>query len=759
MRARLGIALALVAGTLLTAAAPAHADFLKNLTSPGPLAKPHADLESQCDKCHIPFKGVPNSGCLACHTGTQTRIKSALGPHAQYEREGKKCSSCHTDHKGRGETITPKVDASFQHAITGFLLAGKHASAKCATCHKPTASGQPKWVDLPRSCNGCHADVHKPTLGAKCESCHTANGWKPPSKTIEAHTLDMKGGHQGLACASCHTKGEHLTAKSSCGDCHKQNHGGTKAPCATCHNTTDWKSATFKHDFCTCILPGKHQTASCLSCHPGFKFTPTPFECATCHKKDRKHEELGACSQCHSAVSWKTKTFDHNRPFVGFKIDGSHAEVGCENCHKQKGVFKGTPKSCEGCHKTPAHGDFGGCAKCHATTRWLKTTFSHDRTPFPLDGQHKDNINALCQDCHSQFKKGEFTKGPNQCSVCHKDPHKGQFAAPPPPSAPHGSRIAPPDSNGVLFAGPPSAAPPPAPKGHSNGKFGCMECHSTKGWTPSTVDAKQHAASFGFELKGAHAGTKCSSCHTEGQFVSTPRQCEQCHLDRHRGKFAGRQCESCHDESSWKRPHNFSHAAATGFSLTGAHAPLTCAQCHGAKHDKLLHETTVGCATCHTPKHGKQFGADCLKCHSTNSWKASGGAFDHARTMFPLDRRHRAVPCLACHDDKRHPRLNPTCTTCHEDPHRGRTQMDCNDCHRADRWMIVRFDHDRSTFPLRGKHFGTPCRDCHTNDQYTGVRTECISCHRGDRARADSEHLDHRGFSFACADCHKPFKW
>jgi hypothetical protein len=117
------------------------------------------------------------------------------------------------------------------------------------------------------------------------------------------------------------------------------------------------------------------------------------------------------------------------------------------------------------------------------------------------------------------------------------------------------------------------------------------------------------------------------------------------------------------------------------------------------------------------------------------------------------------VRCTTCHDAARVPRLDPDCRTCHGDPHRGRTLLDCGECHRADVWRLVRFDHDRTEFPLRGRHFVTPCRDCHTNDQYTGVRSECVACHRGDRQRADSLHVDHRSFGFDCSECHRPFNW
>ena len=117
-----------------------------------------------------------------------------------------------------------------------------------------------------------------------------------------------------------------------------------------------------------------------------------------CHKKDLKHEPLGACSLCHSALSWKKKAFDHNKQAFNFPLDGKHLEVGCENCHtsKDKGVFKGVPKNCEGCHKVPVHGDFGPCAKCHVTAGFEKSLFSHDRTRFPLDGKHQPLACPAC---------------------------------------------------------------------------------------------------------------------------------------------------------------------------------------------------------------------------------------------------------------------------------------------------------------------------------------------------------------------------
>jgi hypothetical protein len=729
------VAVIAVAALALLYAARAGADF-QSLASPGPLAKAHAGFEQSCDKCHVPFKGIPSTSCLACHTATQKRIASNVGTHAAFAREGKKCASCHKDHKGRAHELSPPVEArGFDHAArTGIALTGKHAAVACAACHTKGANG-PRWIDIKPldDCGGCHKDAHAGALGASCKSCHAPAAWKPATKTISDHLVPMTGGHAGRKCADCHTRGAHLVETSTCGDCHEQKHGGTRAPCKSCHNVENWKSATFQHDFCSCILPGKHQTAPCLACHPAFRFKPTPFACAACHDKDRKHEELGACARCHSALSWKTRAFDHNQPRVGFALAGKHLEVGCENCHTKKGVFKGAPRACEGCHKVPQHGDFGGCAQCHDVAGFGKQRFSHDQTRFPLDGQHARQ-SVRCESCHAKFKKGEFTPGPNACALCHADPHGGQFAA-------------------------------PAGAAHtSSPRFGCKDCHTTQTWTPSTIDAARHAAEIGYALAGKHVGVACSSCHAAGRFVDTPRACAQCHVDRHDGRFGG-ECARCHDESSWRHHPGFDHAQ-TGFVLRGAHDGLACAQCHGPDRQRLravaaaatASGAKIGCATCHTPRHGDQFGRDCTRCHQPTRF-SDVPPFDHAQTMFPLDRRHRVVRCTTCHDAARVPHLDPNCRTCHGDPHRGRAQLDCGECHRADVWRIVRFDHDRSEFPLRGRHFTTPCRDCHVNDQFTGLRTECVACHRGDRQRADSLHADHRSFGFDCSECHRSFSW
>ncbi len=65
----------------------------------------------------------------------------------------------------------------------------------------------------------------------------------------------------------------------------------------------------------------------------------------------------------------------------------------------------------------------------------------------------------------------------------------------------------------------------------------------------------------------------------------------------------------------------------------------------------------------------------CAACHSPAGWRLSAGAgasgFDHDRTGFPLRGRHAASACSQCHTGAGAPAT--TCERCHRDPHEGGT--------------------------------------------------------------------------------------
>ncbi|HEX4423652.1 MAG TPA: cytochrome c3 family protein [Kofleriaceae bacterium] len=671
----LAVAVSLILGL---AAGTARADLG---TSPGPISRAHAAIEAQCNRCHVPFGGVPQRQCLACHTALAERTARGLGFHATVKAQP--CTDCHKEHHGRDAQLAPAPPANFDHRITGFPLEADHARLACDRCHA-AAGGAQRWVGLQTTCQSCHADrVHHGALGSDCARCHRASGWTPTLYTAKDHQTSLAGGHAKLQCADCHRAGAHLTGPEPCVSCHAQPHGGTQAPCETCHHVTTWKQVTFGgHRFTPAQLPGKHQTATCLACHPAFQFSRTALDCASCHDKVRPHEPLGACEACHSALAWKLVRFDHDRPGVGFALTGQHQRVDCTSCHKQ----------------------------------------------------------------------GKFNRAGRTCAQCHGDPHDRQFDI----ARPFGpTRLA-----TELAANPPANLPADsvfrrafAPLSAITLARACSDCHTTAGWRPSTIKVANHRK-FAFPLRDAHARASCRSCHKAGVFVGTTHACAGCHPDvRHRGRF-GTDCASCHDAVAWSRTPTFDHGR-TGFALDNAHAQVACKACHG---DDGLRLTGVAqptaCQTCHTAPHGKQFGERCTECHNTQSFQ-SIPPFDHAaRTDFPLELRHQTLRCLQCHDARQRPTVNRACRTCHGDPHRGSNSFDCGDCHRADRWRVIRFDHDLTSYPLVGHHRIASCGGCHTNPNWTGVRTDCVACHAFDRPRTQ-DHLT----KIICDDCHSPTSW
>ena len=366
----------------------------RTMMAPGPVHRTHDDFAADCDSCHLVFDGIPNEKCLDCHADLKERIDAGKGWHA--EVSGRPCIDCHTDHHGLDASLTElEAVQAFDHAATGFALEGAHAKPSCDDCHTGPIG------EMAQGCAQCHEDAHSSALGPSCGSCHAPEAWTFV-KTRGDHQIAMDGGHTDQGCEDCHTHGEHLSDDVACAECHEEAHGGTTSGCDRCHQVSGWTPAEFDHGGCTCAFPGKHQTAACLDCHTDFDWVNTPTNCAGCHRKDLPHDDIGACSRCHTALSWTDNLFDHNKG-TGFPIEGAHEEVSCAQCHTEPGVFGGLQTACKSCHEERgevAHGDFGPCETCHATTDedgFEGSSFEHASTGFALTGRHLD---LGCRDCH-----------------------------------------------------------------------------------------------------------------------------------------------------------------------------------------------------------------------------------------------------------------------------------------------------------------------------------------------------------------------
>jgi hypothetical protein len=288
------------------------------------------------------------------------------------------------------------------------------------------------------------------------------------------------------------------------------------------------------------------------------------------------------------------------------------------------------------------------------------------------------------------------------------------------------------------------------------------------------------------DLGAGPSAEKCLACHKEIAAAVTSgsgyhfrvvetqkRPCFECHSDH-----AGRDFELVHWPDGREQ---FDHSHA-GWTLTGAHAPLKCRQCHQQSrlaggftraHPNVNAERTFlgldnACSACHSDPHAGQFDRDCTACHGDVHWKPAA-RFDHALTAFPLRGRHTALECGKCHPAANIAGITAVryagiagdnCARCHNDPHAGRFGADCASCHGEEAWKpVTNFNHDRTAFPLTGKHRTVTCVKCHPATgadgtaaaSYAGVAHEtCTSCH-------SDPHQGRLGAQ--CASCHTTAGW
>ena len=158
------------------------------------------------------------------------------------------------------------------------------------------------------------------------------------------------------------------------------------------------------------------------------------------------------------------------------------------------------------------------------------------------------------------------------------------------------------------------------------------------------------------------------------------------------------------------------------------------------------------CFACHERDdvHKRRFGTRCESCHNAKTWKDS--TFNHdADTRYSLRGKHRKVQCNDCHTGHLYKvKLAQDCFSCHkkDDKHKETLGRDCESCHAESGWRDPpRFDHDKTSFPLLGKHLKAECKACHKSQLFKEAPKDCFSCHQ-----KDDKHQGTLGK--ACADCH-----
>lgn len=306
--------------------------------------------------------------------------------------------------------------------------------------------------------------------------------------------------------------------------------------------------------------------------------------------------------QAGAATEAAGRNFNHAT--TGFTLSGGHAVAACETCHVG-GVFKGTPRACDG---------------CHAVGKRVVATPKNDRHIV---------TDAPCESCHfntATWLGARYNHGaavPGQCQNCH---------------------------NGRQAAGRPGS--------HNTGGVKqtatCDNCHRSSAWVvlgmwnhkaqvtagKTCNDAACHSATGDAKLKAVTSNPKHLPWPSVAGAPATFTSCENCHLSMFTftsvryNHPAGMACDACHNGT-------YNLGAVRGKPAN--HIPdggAACASCHtsnyswkGMNHNLV---TAQPCKTCHlSPKQylgnmttksygheGFKTSQDCISCHATRytSW-------------------------------------------------------------------------------------------------------------------------------------------
>ena len=188
-----------------------------------------------------------------------------------------------------------------------------------------------------------------------------------------------------------------------------------------------------------------------------------------------------------------------------------------------------------------------------------------------------------------------------------------------------------------------------------------------------------HHIQTGFPLTGLHSRVDCESCHVDGIFKGTPRQCRGCHTRGNRitatlppedvthNLYQQTECDQCHRSSGWSVAV-FEHVGITS----------DCLRCHKVGGG--------GRSAPNDPVHNQLMGTDCSTCHRSTQDFNAAALLDHSSIT-------SGCAAAGCHaTDKARARGHASLA-------------ECQDCHSYPSWGNVQMDHNSTG--------GTLCKTCH----------------------------------------------
>ena len=497
---------------------------------------------------------------------------------------------------------------------------------------------------------------------------------------------------------------------------------------------------------------------NCTECHDIGNAIPNQ-KCLACHEDiqslldqkrgyhNSKKVRSKTCVDCHSEhhgrkfdmMRFDQDNFDHN--LTGYKLEGAHTDIQeCRDCHKpeyienleirkRKNTFLGLQEKCLSCHDDYHQETLtDNCISCHNFKEWTPAPgFDHDDTKFKLEGAHVD---VDCIECHEKTTRNgmkfQVFSGLrfSLCTDCHEDVHEGKFGQ------------------------------------------NCLDCHNVNSFTDISQPKDFDHDKTDYPLRGLHTNVDCRECHKTQSYTDPIRHnlCKICHEDYHKGEFnegsISPDCKECHTvyEKFTYTTYGFEEHQKSKFALEGSHLATPCSACHLNEEENWVFKTVgSNCVDCHEDIHkdlisDKYYPSqDCENCHNIESWAAV--EFDHGLTEWELEGKHSALSCRECHfvisetADTITQRFNALadggCVDCHENVHGEQFMVngttECTRCHATSQsWNVDNFDHNKTKFPLEGRHAEAECKACHKETiypdniqrvEYKIVKFECIDCH------------------------------
>ncbi|MCB0732654.1 MAG: cytochrome c3 family protein, partial [Ignavibacteriae bacterium] len=328
--------------------------------------KTHTQMNLDCKKCHICDTPTKANPCLILCPRNKLKVVRHLPEEGPENLTIDKISSdedlygpVNFTHKLHSEMSLMSGGCSICHH---FNPPGK--IVKCSHCHETARDRKDKTKpDLKaafhRQCMDCHKSWEEKT---ECESCHSLNSKKiestvkikaekvHPEVKIPQRVIYETDYDEGSVVTYFHNDHSSLF-NLECSDCHDQE------SCANCHAEIRLESIKADpHERCsTC-----HDTENnCNKCHKseiarpfdhkiktGFDIATyhSDLSCAECHKTQNKFSGLKPdCVVCHS-----TSDGYFNHSITGIKLDETHVEFYCENCHQDKDYSR--KPICNECH-------------------------------------------------------------------------------------------------------------------------------------------------------------------------------------------------------------------------------------------------------------------------------------------------------------------------------------------------------------------------------------------------------------------------